>query len=380
MAHTLNRRDWLRSMALLAGGAALSTTAVAREVAPEFLPYILRRNAQTGPVNLGSNENPFGPSEAARKAIVDNLGIYNRYPRHVNKDLHAALAKREGLPPEQIMLGGGSSELLGVFGHCFGHKGGNFVAPYPTFALMMTFAEVYGVQWNKVMVGPDLGLDLGAMERAINPDTKLVFVCNPNNPTGTLLPAQAVEDFIHRVAPKLPVIVDEAYIELIEDKKHRSMTHLIAQYSNVIVLRTFSKIYGLAGMRVGYAMAQAVTIEKLKKYQMGHGISVSAPAAVAALASMQDEAFAAFTRQQVKIAREYTFGQLQQMNLAPVPSHTNFMVFPIAQYKGDFKAEMLRRGYIIQTWDIGGRPYCRVSMGTREDMQGFVAALKEMMA
>ena len=261
-----NRRDWLKTTLGLAAGVPVAATMANQLMAMPVssLESKVYGKYSTAPMNLrlGSNENPYGPSEKARKAVMDILVEGNRYPFQTVNEFKKVLAEKEGVTPEHIAVGAGSSDLLCATGAAFGLEGGAILSAYPTFPTLMNFSEVFRTRWDKVNVNEKLEYDYEAVARQVKSDTRLVFVCNPNNPTGTFTNPAIVKAFCDDVSQKATVFADEAYLEFLEAKLQVSMVDLVQKDKNVIVSRTFSKIYGLAGLRIGYLVAKPDLIRK----------------------------------------------------------------------------------------------------------------------
>jgi histidinol-phosphate aminotransferase len=240
----------------------------------------------------------------ARTANQESSTMGNRSVYDETGELHALLAAREGVTPEHIMLGCGSSEILCLAGLGVGLEGGAVLSAYPVFRLLMDYAARFNARWDKVNLDDNLVHDLDKLAAAVKPDTKLVFVINPNNPTGTLLDPQKLKNFCEETSKKATVFADEAYIEFLEPAQQKSMVELIkAGNNNVMVSRTFSKVYGLAGSRVGYAIAHPDLIRKMTKYQIWGNMNQFGVAA--AKASLADQEFVTMTRKRNAEARTH---------------------------------------------------------------------------
>ena len=221
----------------------------------------------------------------------------------------------------------------------------------------------------------DWSHDLDAMEAAVDSDTKLVYICNPNNPTGTITKFKDLYEFCSRVSDKVPVFIDEAYLDFVEGEDAQSMVSLLTKGKNVIVARTFSKIHGMAGLRVGYAVALPETLALIQDITRG-GMGVSITSIHAAIASMDDLTFQQESKRLNKLAREYTSSTLISMGFEPVTSHTSFMIFPQEEMEGkEFLKKMSDLGIAVRSFEIYDKTWCRVSMGTLKEMEMFTTAL-----
>ena len=251
-------------------------------------------------------------------------------------------------------------------------KKGSFIIADPSFNYWTDTAEKLGLAKIKVPLTADKKLNLDAMLKAIEPDTKLVYICNPNNPTGSICDRDQLVKFINEATKKTIVLVDEAYIDFTDQQ---SLSTLAIENKNLIIAKTFSKIYGLAGARIGYAIANVKTIEQLSELKSWSNGSISVASTVAALASLKDEKFVSETYSLNLKARQYTTEQLKKLNLVSIPSYTNFLYFSLTNYKKDF-FEQLRINNIIGTkiYEEQGK-WTRITIGTMQEMQKFIGAI-----
>jgi histidinol-phosphate aminotransferase len=375
-----SRRNWLKNaLALTAAvpvAAGLSDELMAAPMSETEKILFASKKLPPAKVRLGSNENPYGPSEKAKQAMIQSLSETNRYPFDVVRELKEILAKKEGVTPEHISIGSGSGDLLCATGITFAMDKGTILSPYPTFTLLMACAEIYGAKWDKVDLNEKLEIDYKAMASRVTADTKLVFICNPNNPTGTLVDPKVVRNFCEEVSPKVPVFSDEAYLEFLQPNQQVSMIDMVRQGKNIIVSRTFSKIYGLAGCRIGYIVAQPEMIKKITKYQTGIPSNISGVAA--AKASLGDEAFMELSRKKNAEARQHLTSYLKQKGLFYGESLTNFVFFDPKSDAKQILDKMLERNIIIRVWDYQDKQWLRVSIGTLEEMKTFTKAYEEI--
>jgi histidinol-phosphate aminotransferase len=359
----LSRRELLRiSGALAAGAAAPQAPGAAAPARP--LPG-------AGPARLSFNENPYGPGPAARAAIVASTGDAWKYAVAEEMALRARIAAREGVAPAQVVIGAGSSEILHLAALAAG--GGELVTATPTFGLMAEEVRHAGGSVREVPLDAELRFDLAALRAAVTPATRLVYVCNPNNPTGTRVDGAALRAFIAGLPPAVTVVVDEAYLELASDMAEHSALASVKAGANVIVARTFSKLHGLAGLRVGYALARPDLAERLGKLKSS---SVNGLGLAAATASYEDTAFQDGSRRRLAEGLAITVEAVRSLGLRQAVSHANFAFFDTGAPLASFMSAMRERGYSV------GRPFppydtwCRVSVGTVEQMRGFAAALR----
>ena len=326
---------------------------------------------------LSANENPYGPPMSAQKAVADSVKNGNRYAWKEMYDLVDKIAKKEGVPADHIMMGPGSSDLLEKVAIVLFMNGGNVVSADPCYMSLIKVAESVGATWKAIPCTADWSHDLKAMEAAVDKDTKLVYVCNPNNPTGAITKGQDLLDFCSRVSEKVPVFVDEAYIELAVGADTQSMVSLLTKNKNVIVARTFSKIMGMAGIRVGYMAAQPAFIKQIEKITRG-GMGISYTSIFAASASMDDKEFQGNTRKLNHEAKTYLYENLDKMGYKYIPSYTNFVLFPISIPGKELLTKMTAKGIAVRSFDIQDKPWCRVSIGTMDEMKAFVSALGQL--
>ena len=326
---------------------------------------------------LNANENPYGPPMTAQKAIINSVGGGNRYAWKEMSDLIEKICKKEGITPDHIMMGPGSSDLLEKVAIVLFMNGGNIVSADPTYMSLIKVAESVGATWKPVPCKSDWSHDLKAMEAAIDKDTKMVYICNPNNPTGSITAASELFDFCSRVSEKVPIFIDEAYLELAAGKGTESMVSLLSKKKNVIIARTFSKVMGMAGIRVGYIAALPSFIETIGKITRG-GMGISLTSILGATAAIEDMEFQEMTIKLNAEVKEYTCGELEKMGYSYIPSFTNFILFPIKMDGKMMLKKMMDKGVGVRSFDIAGKTYCRVSLGTMEEMKLFTKSFAEI--
>ncbi|MEQ9441976.1 MAG: aminotransferase class I/II-fold pyridoxal phosphate-dependent enzyme [Cyclobacteriaceae bacterium] len=387
-----SRRNWLKQGALFAGGLisapALYQSAQARPafgMQPYQGRYHLSENYHIAPpdlskieVRLLANENPYGPSPKAIEAIAESASKGNRYVYNSSRQMEEILAEKEGVSPDQILLAPGSTDILEKTAIAACMNGGNVISADPSYMSLVNTSKAVGATWKNIPLTSAYGHDLDAMASAIDKDTKLVYICNPNNPTGTITPTKDIMAFGREVAGKVPVFIDEAYIELAEDPAVTSAVGLVQEGKDVIIARTFSKLHGMAGLRIGYMVALPERVKMIKdlvRTEMG----ISVTSLEGAMASLNDMEFQAKTKKLNKEAREYTMGELKKQGFAPMPSYTSFILFPIDMPTDQYMEAMINRGIGIRTYNINEQPYCRVSMGTMDEMKRFTAGLAKVM-
>lgn len=395
MKTTLNRRDWLKRGTLTAAGvmAAPYLTYGAFADKPvvidgqgnlpytpffkEYLPYEVDNPVELL-AKLNANENPYGPSPMAVEAIKKYADKGNRYAWKELYQLMDKIALKEKVKQENIMMGPGSSDLLEKTAMVLFQKGGNIVSADPAYMSLIKVAQATGATWKAVPLKKDWSHDLAGMEAAIDTETKMIYICNPNNPSASMTDHTELIDFCRRVSDKVPVFIDEAYMGFLEDGDKKSMVSLINEGKNVIIARTFSKIQGMAGIRVGYVVAQKETLDIIQKITRG-GMGISLPSVHAAMASMDDIEFQNKSRSLNKECREYVYDNLTRMGFDYVPSSTSFIIFPIEMEGKGFLEKMTAEGVGVRAFEIYNKNWCRVSMGTMDEMKLFTAALEKVL-
>jgi len=367
----LDRRQWLKTMGLSSGFTLMGgLSAVAFENSFPARPLV-------GPVKLSSNENPFGPSKQVRAVIKDSFDIACRYPFQYLRELVREIADKEGVSKDCVVVTGGSTEGLKATGLVYGLEGGEVIAADPTFQAMLSYAEYFGAYVHRVPLNDKMEHDLEAMGKRITSKTRLIFICNPNNPTGTLLDKDMLRDFCLTNDSKAVIFSDEAYYDFIMEADYPSMVELVKEDRNVIVSKTFSKVYGLAGMRIGYLIARPDIASRLKKAVMAN---TNVLAIEAAREALKDDEFYKFSLQMNAEAKQYIYQTLDDLGLKYIPSHTNFVFFRTGRPIGEMIQAMQEQEVII------GRPFppltewARISTGTMEEVKSFGMALRKVMA
>jgi histidinol-phosphate aminotransferase len=379
----MNRRNWLKNTALITGGITMLPPAISRLQAMPTTQRVTDFTYAPGfptqlKARLFANENPFGPSAKAKQAMVDSLGTSYQYQLFQVQELEAKIAAFEGIDGKMIMTGAGSSPLLLGAALALCARGGNVVTADPTYDDLPTRCEHVNAKWIKVPLTADYKHDLDAMEKAINADTKLVYICNPNNPTGTIVDTEKLKAFCERVSKKVTVFVDEAYIDYLPDPQGTTLISSVKKGQNIIVARTFSKLYGLAGMRVGYVVAQPEMIATLNNYAASGLFLLSAPSLAAALATYQDKSYMQEALQKTLASKEYLYSVLTAEGYSYIPSSANFVMFPLKMDGKRFTDEMMKRGVGLRNWTFNNSQWCRISIGRMDEMEAFAAAFKEL--
>jgi len=371
MTQSLSRRAWLHRSALAAAAIPIS-----RWYQPENEPSYRKPEDENEFIRLNSNENAYGPSDAARTAILESLADANRYPRHYHKKLIEQIADREDVTPDHVMITAGSSEVLGLVGLTYGIEGGDVLGCHPTFDFAMRYAERLGCTWSRTPLNNNYHYNLLALAQEAGPNTRLIFICNPNNPTGIETQYTTLRAFCLDQSRRYPVFIDEAYIEFSSRGLRNSMVNLAAERPNVIVARTFSKIHGLAGLRVGYALAHPSTITLLKKYHTGRGITVSSAGAAAASACLDDPDFESFCRKKIVQGRGLVCTAFDGWGVKYMKSAASFVFFKNDKFSMNPREAMEKENILIRDYSYFPG-WSRVSIGTVPEMKTFIAAAKK---
>lgn len=364
-----NRRNWLKQTSL--GIVGLGIVPLEGFARPRTEILIEDKNEK--PIRLKSNENPYGPSALARKAMSNSVLVSNRYDWELLDELIEKIALKHTLTAQNILLGAGSSEILNLVALYCSKSSGNLIIAETTFDYWTVTAENAGLTKKTIPLTADKKNDLDAMLKAIGPDTKLVYVCNPNNPTGTLCSREALVDFVTEATKKTKVMVDEAYLDFADQP---SLANLVTENKNVIIVKTFSKIYALAGSRVGYAIAHPDTIKELSELQFATNSSVSVVSASGALASLKDTTFVKDTISLNEAARQYTITALEKLKIRCIASHSNFVYFSLENYNKDFFNQLEKHNILgTKLYEEKGK-WSRITIGTMNEMKQFIKALE----
>jgi histidinol-phosphate aminotransferase len=368
----LNRRQWLKTNAAavagwIAGSRFFSTV-------PGLCPGAASGSGSL--VRLHNNESHFGISESAREAIINSLGDCGDYPDDHYQELKELIAARENLTQENIILGAGSIEIITAALHVYVSKGGALTSD-PTYFDFVDYAARARSPLHQVALTDRFELDLEAMEERAGKQTGLVYICNPQNPTGVITPQALLRPFCRRVSRKALVILDEAYFDYVGDPAYSSMVDLVREGENILVTRTFSKIFGLAGLRTGYGMARPDVIKNLLELERNFA-PVSILSLRAAAASYEDKEFVRKVRQQNNEVKSYLSAELGRLGHAFIPSHTNFILFRVRSDSRELAAKLESRSFLVRPFRFQGADWIRVSLGTLGEMQTLVAQLEDL--
>ena len=372
-----SRREWFKS-SIGIGGLMLTPSILSAEEIKKYNP-----RPKSSIVKLSSNENPYGPSERVLNAIKNSFNDACRYPYEFIQKLQEKLAKKHNVPIESIVITGGSNEALRVTGLAISDKGGNIVAGQPTYLALMSYAEAWGGEIKWVPVDSNKGYDLKKIKESIDQETNMVFIANPNNPTGTLLNGSSLAIFCEDVSKQTLVFCDEAYYDYINESDYPSMDYLVRQGENVIISRTFSKVYGLAGLRIGYLVLKPELADQLFGEYSPYGrpkimAQTNVLAVAAASEALNDDDFYKFSLKKANEEKTKIYKLLDYLNLKYVESSTNFVFFESKMHIDELSKKMLEKGVIV------GRPFppfydwCRISTGTSEEVDKFINSMLEL--
>ena len=331
-------------------------------------------DSESGFIRLGLNENPYGPSEKAKRAMegaVDGGWMYDFQDANV---LRRLIADKEGLRPENVFIAEGSGELLKIAGMIYGGNGAEVVSAMPTFPMLAQYAARSGGQVQWVNVDKAMGHDLGAMQARVTERTGVIYLCNPNNPTGTVVDPDEVRRFIAALPPRCMVVVDEAYMDFADHPERHALVDQVKAGRTLLITRTFSKLHGLAGLRIGYGLAKPDIIRRLE------AVRISIPNRMglrAAIASYQDLGFLSHSRELVRTGVAAITAFLGAMGRPYVPTQGNFVMFDTGAPAVAFYEHMRTRKILVNPVFEPFETWCRVSIGRAEDMQKFSAAAQD---
>jgi histidinol-phosphate aminotransferase len=351
-------------------GAALGATVVRASASAAAAP----EPAAPAVIDLSSNENPYGPSPLALEAMTRSQAVAARYPDAAEQATVEAVARLHGVDPDRVVLGCGSSEILRLCDAAFLGPGRTVVAAEPTFEAVLHYAKVTKADPVTVPLTVDFRHDLPAMARACDARAGLVYVCNPNNPTGTIVTGDELLAFLAQVPPTTAVVVDEAYHHFVEARAHRSAVEMTERFPNVVVARTFSKIYGMAGMRLGYAVASKASAEALRAQASWSNANVAVLAA--AQACLADDGLVARQRERLNGTRRWLSSELARDGRRTMPSEANFLMIDTGADVKPVIAAFQARGIRVGRRFAALPTWLRVTIGTQEETEAFLGALR----
>ena len=358
----VDRRQVLQG--LLGGAAALALPRLALgqvEIPP-------------GQIRLMFNENPYGPSPKALTEVAKILPMTAYYPGEIENDLMSLFIERHSLDRDQVFLASGSNEGLQAAMMAFG-KRGKVISPALTYSDHLLYAEKLGVEVQRIPLRDDMAIDLEAMARVVDDSVSLIYLCNPNNPTGMAIDGDELRSFCRELEGRVPILIDEAYNELTDNPDYTSMVDLVRGGANILITRTFSKVFGMAGLRVGYGMGHPDIVSVVKDNVMAwpNGVGL-----YAAYHSYLDDDFIAFSREKVLQGRKMVNATFRRHGIEPLPSQTSFVYADIGRNADTFEAAMAARNVRIRGAYEGYDTFSRVSMGRLEELKIFDRVFSEV--
>lgn len=341
--------------------------------AARSVAYLKREYGLEDIVKLAANENTLGFSPKVFEALKK---VSSQYPDGSAFDLRKRLSEKLNVNIGQIVLGNGSFELIYLTAIAYLENGDETIGAVPSFGWYKSVTEILGGKYVGVPV-KDFHLNLDAIASAVTEKTKIIWLCNPNNPTGTIFTENELEKFLSEIRDDILVVLDEAYIDFVSEKKFPDSIALLKKYDNIAIFRTFSKLEGLAAFRVGYAISNSDFADTLNKVRIPS--NVNAPAQFAALASIDDEEFKKRTLTNVREQKQFLYKEFRRLGFSYVPSNTNFIFFDIARPSSPVVEKILRKGFLVR----GGSEYgfdtmIRLTVGTPEENSRFISILEEI--
>ncbi|MFH1826473.1 MAG: histidinol-phosphate transaminase [bacterium] len=344
-----------------------------RPAIKELKEYTPGKNPQkAGMIKLASNENPFGPSPKALEAIAKEAKSLQIYPDQKSILLKDALARKLKLSDENIIIGNGSDEIMQLLAATYLKPGEEVIISQNTFSVYEFVTRLFDGQPVFVPL-KDFAQDIGAIEKAVTPQTKMIFLCNPHNPTGSIVTAAELESLLAKIPDHVLVVVDEAYMEFVEDKSFPDSIKYVKDNKNVLVLQTFSKYYGLAGLRVGYGLAKKELIKYLMRSKLPFNVNRLAQAA--AKAALDDKKFLEMTYKNNQAGKKYLYAELDKLGLEYKKTESNFILINLKKSADDLFLKLMKKGVIVRPLSSFGLPEAiRVSIGTPDQNEKLIRA------
>jgi len=340
------------------------------------IEWVERRYGITHSVKLASNENPLGPSPMAVAAMAQALETVNRYPDGGGYRLTRAIADKYGIPTDNIVLGNGSDEIIELLSRLLLAPGDEVVIPHPSFSMYTLTARGLGATPVPAPL-KDYAIDLAAVQARMSGKTRLIFLCNPNNPTGTAVSMDQLRAFLTQMPSNVLVVIDEAYIEYVRDSRFGSLIADAAQDRPIAVLRTFSKLYGLAGLRIGFGVMPKTMVDWINRIRSP--FNTNSLAQTAAAAALEDDDFVARSLELAHTGIDYMHRELERMGARVIASQTNFLLIDLRVDADPICQALLARGIIVRSMRSTGYPQCiRVNAGMPSENQAFLDALKSL--
>jgi histidinol-phosphate aminotransferase len=350
---------------------------IAPYVAGKPIAEVEREYGIKNSVKLASNENPLGPSPKAMAAIINAAANVHRYPDEPSYELLKRLAAQWEVMPEQIIVGNGSDEILGFLSRALLQPGDEVIVPTPSFLMYTIVAQTAGAHHVTVPL-KDMGIDLQGVLAGVTSKTRLIFICNPNNPTGSIVRHDEFSQFLNELPSDIVVVMDEAYAEFIRDAQCAKGISYLENDTPVVAMRTFSKAYGLAGLRVGYGVMPVDLAAVLNKVRMPFNVNSLAHAA--ALAALDDTAFLHQTVELTHQSLDLLYGELEKRQIRYFPTQANFFLIDVAQDANQVFKAMLAQGVIVRSMAGYGFPeYIRINIGLPDENETFLAVLDKVL-
>jgi len=330
----------------------------------------------TDSIKLASNENPMGPSPMAVKAIQEAMGNINRYPDDSGYRLVKKISEKLKIRPDNIVIGNGSDEIIGMIVRAFLKPGDEAILPHPTFLMYEIMIQCAGATSLRVPL-KSLSIDLESIKEKLTPRVRLILLCSPNNPTGSAITKDDFDEFIKDVPPDVVVMLDEAYMEFVRDKNCVSGITYLDSDTPLIVLRTFSKAYGLAGLRIGYGVMPEEISNLLNRVRQPFNTNFLAQ--VGAVSALDDDSFLQKTIKLVHEGIDFLYGALSEIGVKYFETQANFLLVDVGKSANDVYEKMLRQGVIVRSMTSYGYPsYIRVNVGLASENKRFIKALKKV--
>ncbi|MDR2400483.1 MAG: histidinol-phosphate transaminase [Deferribacteraceae bacterium] len=327
-------------------------------------------------IKLASNENPYGTSPKAAEAIISNLPELSRYPLGDAYNLRMALSEKIGVSPANLLFGAGSNEIIELLLRTFTHGEDNILFPAPTFSVYAIIAQAMGAASAAVDTAPAFEFDTDALLKSVTPKTRILFLASPNNPPGTYMRERELRRLIAELPENVILAVDAAYAEFADAADYPDINHWHREYPNIVVLKTFSKAYGLAGLRIGYAIGDEVCIDMMNKVRQPFNTgSLSQCAACAALSDTEflNKVISANLKNKHLLYKEF-----EKLGLSYIPSQANFILVRVGDGERVF-LELLKKGVIVRYMGTSLKEYIRISIGTEEECEILLSSLKEVL-
>ena len=330
-------------------------------------------------IKLASNENPMGPSPKAVEAIKKKSQDIHRYPDGGAYYLKNALSRFLNVSPENLIMGSGSSEIISLFLQAFVKPDEEILIPYPSFLIYKILAHMIGAKPVEIKLKDDFSYDLNKFLDRITPATKVIIFCNPNNPTGTIIYRNQIEDFFKKVPDDILIISDEAYIEYVENKEFGSVFQYIAEKKNVLIARTFAKIYGLAGLRLGYGIAKKEIVQMMEKIRPP--FNTTNLAQEAGLAALEDQDYVKKSYENNRLEKRYLYNEMDKLGISYIPTEANFILCKLKEDASSIVKELEKKGIIVRIMKAFGLPdnFVRITIGKREENRILIENLKELL-